>query len=600
MPDFTETIHIFYACDDNFAKFTMVSIASLMENASKGFKYHIHILHSNIGEENQKRTLAMQKPPFHITFNCVNDYLESVSGTLPLRDYYSNTTYFRLFIAEMFPELKKAIYIDSDTIVTGDISKMYAYNVDNYDLAACHEQAMVQVDEYGTYVEKCMGINRNAYFNAGILLINCRRFREKKVLEKFMNMLGVYNFRVTQDEDYLNLICKDHVLFLPQIYNTEIFGELLDPIEDCCILHYIMTSKPWHYTDCRHGDIFWKYAEKTEVYGEIKKILDTYTDEERRRDAVSGEKLLALAIEETNRPDNYLNRLTANRDAGRVAILKKIEEFEKRGNFLEDVEDDPPTRPIEKGEVDYLRKNPINRMHRTVAFAMAHRFVKEQIDKKNLIIREIRGIENFAALESGAVITCNHFNAFDSFAMELAYEASGQKKNRRGFYRVIKEGNYTSFPGFYGYLMRHCNTIPLASAPSAKKEMVKATFSLLKDGNFVLVYPEQSMWWNYRKPKPLQPGGYYFAAKTRVPVLPCFITMRDSEYIGEDGFPVQEYTVHVAPPIYPEKGRSLGENTETLMQKNAEIWKEIYEREYGMPLTYTTEEAVASEEAAGV
>jgi len=76
----------------------------------------------------------------------------------------------------------------------------------------------------------------------------------------------------------------------------------------------------------------------------------------------------------------------------------------------------------------------------------------------------------------------------------------------------------------------------------------------------------------------------------RVPVLPCFITMRDSEYIGDDGFPVQEYTIHVAPPIYPEKGRSLGENTETLMAKNAEIWKEIYEREYGIPLTYTTEE----------
>ena len=44
MTDFTETIHIFYACDDNFAKFTMVSIASLMENASKDFKYHIHII----------------------------------------------------------------------------------------------------------------------------------------------------------------------------------------------------------------------------------------------------------------------------------------------------------------------------------------------------------------------------------------------------------------------------------------------------------------------------------------------------------------------------------------------------------------------------
>ncbi len=584
-----ETIHIFYACDDNFVKFTAVSIRSLIENACKDYRYHVHVLHTNISRENQRVLLEMQEPLVYITFHNVSTYLESVSGTLPLRDYYSNTTYFRFFISEMFPELKKAIYIDSDTIVTGDISNLYAYDVDNYDLAACHEQAMVQVDEYGTYVEKCIGIDRNAFFNAGVLLLNCRRFREKRILHRFVELLGVYNFRVTQDEDYLNLICKDHVLFLPQIYNTEVFGEIKDPIEEVCILHYIMTSKPWHYADCRYSELFWHYAEKTPYYAEIRAILDAYTDKERARDKDSCDRLLALAVDETNRPDNYLCRLNAKRDPGRVAILQKIAEFERTGNFLEDVEEDPPSRPIEKGEVDYLREKPLSRIHRKAAFAIAHRFVDSLLEKKQLIIREIRGIEHLASLDSGAVITCNHFNAFDSFAMQIAYEQSGQQK-KRGLYRIIREGNYTSFPGFYGYLMRHCNTLPLASAGGAKKEMIKATFSLLRDGNLVLIYPEQSMWWNYRKPKPLCPGGFYFAAKMGLPVVPCFITMRDSHYVGEDGFPVQEYTIHVSEPIYPEKGLSLGENTDLLMQKNAEIWKQIYEETYMIPLTYTTEE----------
>ena len=60
----------------------------------------------------------------------------------------------------------------------------------------------------------------------------------------------------------------------------------------------------------------------------------------------------------------------------------------------------------------------------------------------------------------------------------------------------------------------------------------------------MLVYPEQSMWWNYRKPKPLKKGAYTFAAKNHVPVLPCFITMEDSDILGDDGFYVQEYTIH--------------------------------------------------------
>jgi lipopolysaccharide biosynthesis glycosyltransferase len=92
------------------------------------------------------------------------------------------------------------------------------------------------------------------------------------VLDRFIDYLHDYDFVVTQDEDYLNLICKDRVHWLDQRWNTEIFGDIGFPIEEANILHYIMTNKPWHYQDCRHGDIFWKYAEKTSVYEEIKKV----------------------------------------------------------------------------------------------------------------------------------------------------------------------------------------------------------------------------------------------------------------------------------------------------------------------------------------
>ena len=118
------------------------------------------------------------------------------------------------------------------------------------------------------------------------------------------------------------------------------------------------------------------------------------------------------------------------------------------------------------------------------------------------------------------------------------------------------------------------------------KEFTKATDTLLKQGHFVLIYPEQSMWWNYRKPKPVKPGGFYLAAKNKLPVLPCFITMQDTKIIGEDGFPIQEYTIHVSPPIYPKDGVRNGINAQLMADENFRIWKEIYEREYGIPLRY--------------
>ena len=582
-----QIIPIFYACDDNFIKYTVVSLYSMIKNASPDPRYHAHVLCSEISEENRRLVLDLARENFEISFEDVTPYLDRISRELPIRDYYSKSTYYRLFIAEMFPQYRKAIYIDSDTIVQGDVSQLYDCDIGDAYLGACHEQAMVQVDEYGTYVERVVGVSRYAFFNAGVLLINCEQFRKYAVHEKFLRHLNVYNFVVTQDEDYLNLICKDRVCWLDQKWNTEIFGEIPYPIEQANILHYIMVSKPWHYADCRHGDLFWKYAEETAVFESLCEVLSAYTDEERERDRKSMEKLLALAVKETNREDNYLNRINKMRAKDRVTIRAKIEEYERAGRFDEDVEEDPPTRELKPDEVDYYRRSPLAKAKTKVAFGMARRFVQNLLDTKQMIIREIRGIEHLQNLKSGAVITCNHFNAFDSFAIQLVYDAAKQPK--RTFYRVIREGNYTSFPGFYGMLMRHCNTLPLSSNRHTLKKFTEATGKLLREGNFVLVYPEQSMWWNYRKPKPLKPGAFMFAAKNDVPVVPCFITMRDSDVMGEDGFPVQEYTVHIGAPIYPDENAGYRQNTDSMMKKNFEVWKQIYEREYDMPLVYTTE-----------
>ena len=582
-------IQIFYACDDNFVKYTIVSLYSMQKNASKEFKYHVHILHTGISDAMKERVLEMKNDCFEISFDDVTEYLVSISDKLPLRDYYSKTTYYRLFIAEMYPEYDKAIYIDSDTVVQGDISELYRINIDDAYVGACHEQAMLQENVYGTYVEKVVGVPRYNFFNAGMLVINCDRFRIRFVLDKFIEYLHMYNFVVTQDEDYLNLICKDHVFWLDQRWNTEIFGELGYPIKEAKIIHYIMTNKPWHYADCPYADIFWSYAKETKVYDMILAELNAYTDEERQRDRESCDRLMQTAIDETNREDNFLNQMNKfKRAKDRVEVIKKIEQYEREGKFDVDVEQDPPGRTLMPDEIDYIHKSISDRLKTRFAFMIARRFVKNLIEEKQLIIKEMKGIENFKNLKSGAVITCNHFNPYDSFAIQLAYEAAEQPE--RTFYRVIREGNYTAFPGFYGFLMRHCNTLPLSSNLRTMKKFMDATDKLLQDGNFVLVYPEQSMWWNYRKPKPLKTGAYMFAARNNVPVLPCFITMKDSHIMGDDGFFVQEYTIHISEPIYPDSSLSKNEKIRKMMDENSRVWKEIYENEYHIPLRYTTEE----------
>lgn len=574
-------INIFYACDNNFVKYAMVSIKSLIENADKTRSYHIHVLSSaDIPEDMKEKFDYLKTEKIEISFESIEKELLYFQESLPIRDYYTKTTYFRLFIADMFPELDKAIYIDSDTVVLGDISKLYDTDIKENSVGACHEQAMVQTEEYGRYVEEVCGVDRDLYFNAGVLLINCIAFRERRLAQKFTDLLFDYNFVVTQDEDYLNVLCQDRVYWLDDSWNTEMFGVLPCKEEDINIVHYIMTSKPWHYEDCRMKDAFWKYAALTPVYEEIKQVLASYTDEERERDRISGEKLLQLAISETERKDAYFKVVRRKRAKDREEVLAKIKKMEAEKIYDVDPENDPPTKTLYPDQIDYLREKRISKIKTKVSFAVAKLFVDKLMKDKKLIIKDIVGIENWANLNSGAIITCNHFNAFDSFAIHLAYFYSKQKN--RKFFRIIREGNYTSFPGLYGFFMRNCNTLPLSSNLKTAQKLNKSIDKLLKDGHFILVYPEQAMWWNYRKPRPTKNGAFKFAVKNNVPLLPCFITMKNSEIMGEDGFPVQEYTIHIEKPIYPDKKLCPSDNVQYLQSENSRVWQEVYEKFYGI------------------
>ena len=120
------------------------------------------------------------------------------------------------------------------------------------------------------------------------------------------------------------------------------------------------------------------------------------------------------------------------------------------------------------------------------------------------------------------------------------------------------------------------------------KKFINSVDTILKKGDYILIYPEQSMWWNYRKPKPLKDGAYNLAVRSKVPVVPIFITLKESNKIGEDGFSIMEYYINIEKPIFPNDTISHKENIKFLKKKNFEVWKNIYEDFYGIPLKYTT------------
>lgn len=268
----------------------------------------------------------------------------------------------------------------------------------------------------------------------------------------------------------------------------------------------------------------------------------------------------------------------------RLKILKKIEELERDEKWDIDVEDDPVTKTLMPDQIDYLNKKLSSKIANFFANRAGTAFYEKLIKNKQFIIKEVKGIENFLEVkDEGAIITCNHFNVCDNYAVWRVIKPYMGKKN---LWKVIREGNYTNSPPPFGFILRNCNTLPLSSNVETMKNFMSAVNVLLKRGEKILVYPEQAMWWNYKKPRPFKSGAFRFAATNMVPVVPFFITMEDSDVLDPDGFFVQEYTVHILPAIYPDKSKSRNENMEDLRIRNFEAWKNVYEKVYNTKLEY--------------
>lgn len=297
-------IPIFFATDDNYAPYLGVTLRSLIDNASKDYFYKIHILITSINENNERILKGFESENVSIEFFNVTEKLDKIGSKLFLRDYYSKATYYRFFIPALFPEYKKALYLDCDIIVVDDISKLYNKDLGNNYVGAIYEEVMATVNVFGNYVEQALGIETLKYFNAGILLMNLEQFRKQDVEGQFVKLLSRFKFAVTQDQDYLNVICKDKVAHFDLGWNkTPIESDFKE--EDLKIIHYKIAWKPWHYDNVLYGDYFWKYAKETEYYDIILNEKNNYSDIQKQKDADAYDRLVNLAIKDTNDENNY-------------------------------------------------------------------------------------------------------------------------------------------------------------------------------------------------------------------------------------------------------------------------------------------------------
>lgn len=294
-------IPVFFAVDDNYMPFLAVSLQSLIANATEKNYYSIKVLHTNISAENKKKISRYEQENVNIEFVDLNYYIEKIQDKLYTRDYYSKTTYFRLFLPNLYPQYDKVLYLDSDIVILDDIAKLYHTDMGDNLVAGAPDDVIQNIKVFQDYAEKVVGVaDYRKYFNAGVLLMNLDELRKFKFQEKFIYSLEKIKFAVAQDQDYLNRLCKGRVKLIDKGWNRMPMPDDKIKTSDIKLIHYNLAYKPWHFEDILYKEYFWKYAKQTEFFDKIMEIKENYTEEDRFKDIEQDRKLRKLAKKESD------------------------------------------------------------------------------------------------------------------------------------------------------------------------------------------------------------------------------------------------------------------------------------------------------------
>lgn len=302
-------IPIFVAIDDNYVPFTAVAITSIKEHMNKDLNYAVYVMSEELNEDNKKELVRLQTDNLKINFVDLTEKIKSVKEEMKisLRDYYTISIFYRLFIPSMFPELDKAIYIDSDIVLLTDIAKLYDEDIDGYLLGAVTDQVVAYNDSFCYYTLNALGIKPKEYFNSGVLCMNLSEFRKQSIEEKFIKILTKFNPpTVAPDQDYLNVLCNGKVKYLSDGFNR-MPTATKNESSDNYLIHYNMFDKPWKYKGVLYEEYFWYYAKKTDYYDSLVGMQNGYSKENISKDKECGIALIKKALEIANGTNTFKN-----------------------------------------------------------------------------------------------------------------------------------------------------------------------------------------------------------------------------------------------------------------------------------------------------
>ena len=265
--------------DANFIMPCGVMLKSLCENNNA---VNVFIVIDESVDEKCKNSLRRIVESYQgntLSFYLVDSTFFNSFPQLDFLPRISKATYYRLFLSEILPsDIDKIIFLDCDLIVRHDLNDLWNTKIDEYAIGCIIEHEIDNVEHYN----RLMYSHDHGYFNAGVLLINLKYWRERLLTKSFMNYIETYPQRIKyHDQDVLNGVLHKEKIFISPTYNAQAgffyrkekkkysvlkYGKEIETIiKDPCIVHFSTGFKPW-LEDCCHPfkNEFVQYKNMTE------------------------------------------------------------------------------------------------------------------------------------------------------------------------------------------------------------------------------------------------------------------------------------------------------------------------------------------------
>lgn len=256
--------NIVFTIDNRYIQHLCVTICSLIYH-NRVSKFKFFIISPELSSDDKLNIEKTIGDEHAIEYISIKD--ESFRGFY-ISNHISLATYYRLFIPKLLPsDIHKVLFLDCDIVIKNSIDELLNFDIDGYSHASVCEPGFNRNKELGIPYEL-------KYFNAGVLLINLKWWRQNNVSAKAINYIKQNPDKILLwDQDALNAVLYgkwkeiDPKFNLQTIMLTlEIEGSLIYKkyLADPYIIHYTGSSKPWQYS-CKHPykKEYWFYIKMT-------------------------------------------------------------------------------------------------------------------------------------------------------------------------------------------------------------------------------------------------------------------------------------------------------------------------------------------------